>query len=52
MITSLSPITVEKLDTELKRPVVLRLEKKDPHITEILDVFLEIPVVTSVKVGL
>ncbi len=45
------PITVEKLDTDSKIPCVLRLEKIERYMREILDAFVEIPVLTSKKVG-
>ena len=51
MMTSLSPMAVEKLETEVNKPVELRLEKTDPHMTEILDAFVEIPLLSSKKFG-
>jgi hypothetical protein len=51
MITNLLPMAVEKLETEVNKPVELRLEKTDPHMTEILDAFVEIPLLNSKKLG-
>jgi hypothetical protein len=46
-----SPTIVEYVETAVKIPIVLKLEKTDPHITEIFDAFVELPFLSSVKVG-
>ena len=51
MFVTWLPIAVEKVETAWKRPIVLILEKTDPHMTEILDVLLVIPSRIAAKVG-
>ena len=51
IITRWSPIDVENVDTDAKRPDELILENTDPHITEILDAFVEVATLSSVNDG-
>ena len=51
IVTTCSPIDVENVDTDVKIPVELILEKTDPHITEILDALVEAATLSSVNDG-